>query len=130
MNSGKDSGLIAQIQAEHCWVLFVWCFSHRLELALKDTLSDFTSPVDKLLMPLYHLYHKSSKKFQELNCLHAILKCMVKMSLKATGTRWIDHRIRAMGQLVDKSGLCALHMKEFIDKVKNLKTKATVEGRL
>ena len=51
-------------------------------------------------------------------------------SLKATRTRWIDHRIRAMGQLVDKFGLYARHMKEFIDTVKNLKTKATVEGRL
>ena len=51
-------------------------------------------------------------------------------SLKATRTRWIDHRIRAMGQLVDRFGLYGRHMKEFIDKVKNLKTKATVEGRL
>ena len=31
--------------------------------------------------------------------------------LKATGSRWIDHRIRAMGHLVDKLGLHASHMK-------------------
>ena len=36
VNSRKESGLIAQIRAEHEWVLFVWCFSHRLELALKE----------------------------------------------------------------------------------------------
>ena len=29
VNSGKGSGLTAQIQAEHGWVLFVWSFSHR-----------------------------------------------------------------------------------------------------
>ena len=51
-------------------------------------------------------------------------------SLKATRTRWIDHRIRAMGQLVDKFGLYARHMKEFIDTEKNSKTKSTVKGKL
>ena len=39
--------------------------------------------------------------------------------LKATGTCWIDHCIRAMGRLVDKVGLYARHMKEFIYKEKN-----------
>ena len=58
VNSGKDSGLIAQLQEEHEWVLFLWCFSHRLELALKDALQDFTTPVDESLMHLYYLYHK------------------------------------------------------------------------
>ena len=66
MNSSKDSGLIAEIQAEHGWVLFVWCFSHWLELELKDALSDFTRPVDESLMHLYYLYQKSSKNLQEL----------------------------------------------------------------
>ena len=46
--------------------------------------------------------------------------------LKATGTRWIDHRIRAMGRLVDKFGLYARHIKEFIDTEKNSTTKAIV----
>ena len=62
VNSGKDSGLIAQIQAEHDWVLFVWCFSHRLELALKDALSDFTAPVDESLMsPLSQVIKKTPR---------------------------------------------------------------------
>ena len=74
VNSGRESGLIAQLQAEHEWVLFVWCFSHRLELALKDALGNFTSPVDEFLMHLYYLYHKSSKKLRELKCLFKDLK--------------------------------------------------------
>ena len=32
VNSGKGSGLIVQIQAGHGLVMFVYCFSHRLEL--------------------------------------------------------------------------------------------------
>ena len=36
--------------------------------------------------------------------------------LKATGTRWIDHHIPAMGYLDDKVGLYARYMKEFENK--------------
>ena len=50
--------------------------------------------------------------------------------LKATGTRWIDHRIRAMGRLVDKFGLYTRHLKEFIDAEKKSKVRATVTGKL
>ena len=74
VNSGKDSDLIAQIQVEHGWVLFVWCFRYRLELALKDALSDLTSPADEPFMHSYYLYQKSSKKFRELKCLYQAIK--------------------------------------------------------
>jgi hypothetical protein len=136
VNSGKESGLIAQLQAEHEWILFVWCFSHRLELALKDALNDFTSPVDESLMHLYYLYHKSSKKLRELKHLYKDIKGDFEMfgdgvkPLKATGTRWIDHRIRAMGRLIDKFGLYTRHLKEFIAAEKKSSVKATVKGKL
>ena len=38
VNCGKESGLIALIQEEHPWVVFIWCFSHKLEVALKYSL--------------------------------------------------------------------------------------------
>ena len=101
VNSGKDSGLIAKLQEENEWILFVWCFSHRLELALKDALADFTNPVDESLMNLYYLYHKSSKKLREFKLLFKDTKEDFEMfgdgvkPVKSTGTRWTDHRIRA-----------------------------------
>ena len=36
VNCRKESGLIALLQEEHPWVVFIWCFTHRLELDLKD----------------------------------------------------------------------------------------------
>ena len=135
VNSGKESGLIAQIQAEHDWVLFVWCFSHRLELALKDALSDFTAPVDESLMHLYYVYHKSSKKLRKLRSLFDEIKGDFEMygegvkPLKATGTRWIDHRIRAMSRLVDKFGLYVRHLKEFIAAEKKFENKSNSERK-
>ena len=38
-NSGLVNGLIALFKKDMPWVAFVWCFSHRLELSLKDALS-------------------------------------------------------------------------------------------
>ena len=74
VNSGKESDLIAKLQEENAWILFVWCFSHRLELALKDALGEFSKPVDESLMHLYYLYQKSSKKLRELKLLFQDIK--------------------------------------------------------
>ena len=74
VNSGKDSGLIVKLQEENEWILFVWCFSHRLELALKDALAEFTKPVDESLTHLYYLYQKSSKKLRKLKLLFKDIK--------------------------------------------------------
>ena len=50
--------------------------------------------------------------------------------VKSTGTRWIDHRIRAMARVIDKFGLYTRHLHDFISREKNSKTKATVQGKL
>ena len=62
VNSGKKSGLIVLLRQEYEWVSFIWCFSHRLELALKDALKVFIKPVDDSLIHLFYLYKNSSKK--------------------------------------------------------------------
>ena len=110
VNSGKDSGLIAQFQEEHEWVLFVSCFIHWLELALKDALQDFTKPVDESQMNLYYLYNKLLKKLRELKCLFKDIKEDFEMfgdGVKpvSTESRWIDHRIPTIGSVIDKFGL-------------------------
>ena len=100
VNSSKDSGLIRLLQEDFPWISFIWCFSHRLELALKDALKEFIKPVDTSLMHLFYLYKKSSKKHQELKNFYHLLEGQFEMysagvwPLKATGTRWIDHKIR------------------------------------
>ena len=45
VNCGKHYGLIRLFQEEYPWMSFIWCFSHRLELALKDALKEFMEPV-------------------------------------------------------------------------------------
>ena len=68
VNSGDKQGVRALVQEELSWVVFVWCMAHRLELALKDSLSDtFFKEVDEMLLRIYYLYEKSPKKYRELS---------------------------------------------------------------
>ena len=109
--SGRDSRLIRLLQEDFPWISFIWCFSHRLELALKDASKEFIEPVDTSLMYLFYLYEKSSKKHRELENIYHLLKGQFEVysagvqPLKLTGTRLINHKIAAMGRAIDKSGL-------------------------
>ena len=59
-----DNGVKGLIQS---WVVTVWYFAHRLELAIKDALkSTYFSDVDDFLLRVYYLYSKSPKKCKEL----------------------------------------------------------------
>ena len=62
VNFGKHSGLIKLFQEDYPWISFVWCFSHRYDLALKDVVKEVLEPVETSLCDLYYLYAKSSKK--------------------------------------------------------------------
>ena len=55
-------GLRGLLQQTVPWTVVFWCFAHRLELALKDTLKPTSfAQVDDLLLRIYYLYEKSPK---------------------------------------------------------------------
>ena len=73
VNSGVKSGLAVKFrEAGVSWLIFVWCLSHRLELALEDHLEEVIKPVKKCLTNLFYCYEKSSKKLRELWKLHSV----------------------------------------------------------
>ena len=73
VNTGLKNGLIKLIRDDRPWVGFVWCLAHRLELGIKDALSDWIKPVEGNLQYLYYMYEKFSKKPVELKELFSIL---------------------------------------------------------
>ena len=73
VNSGDKSDLIS-LHEDQEWVMFIWCFSHHLELALKDGLKMYTSPVDKSLMHHFFMNKNSYKKHRKLNNLYQLMK--------------------------------------------------------
>ena len=84
---------------------------------------------------LYYIYQNSGKRLRELRSLHDILKDVyniengqVKPS-KASGTRWIDHKLRAMKAFFDKRGLYLAHIQNVIADTSKANDKATLEGK-
>ena len=56
VNSGTKAGLAVKFrEAGASWLVFFWCMSHRIELALKDSLDNAMQPIKlhKVLLELY-----------------------------------------------------------------------------
>ena len=76
VNSGAKGEIAAKFREEEelSWLSFIWCLSHRLELAISDSLHKHLLSVKQRLCNLFYLYEKSSKKLRELRLLHKTLK--------------------------------------------------------
>lgn len=49
------------------WIVWAWCYAHRLELACKNDLtSSLLKDLEEMLLHLYFPYKKSPKKTREL----------------------------------------------------------------
>ena len=117
VNIGVHNGLKAKMQKDLPWLHWAWCFSHRLELACKDS---FTSPlfveISDMLLRLYYLYSKSPKKTRELEAIGEELKEVFDLPkgrdlpVRCHGTRWINHKRRALQQIVDRFGAYLAHL--------------------
>ena len=64
----SDKNGVKQLLQEHVeWLVFGWCMSHRLELALKDALQKTVfKEVDEIVLNLYLLYQKAPQKLRQL----------------------------------------------------------------
>ena len=81
-------------------------------------------------MHLFYLYKKSSKKHRELkNFYQFVMYSAGVWPLKATGTRWIDHKIAAMGRVIEKFGLYTQHLQHSVDTAKKSQDRATLQGK-
>ena len=80
VNSGKKEGIITLLQNEKKCVSFGWCVAHRLELALKDSLSGTSFDcVDEVILNIYYLYKKSPKKLRQLKELVTIIIIIINL---------------------------------------------------
>ena len=136
-NSGLVSGLITLFKQDNPWVAFVWCFSHRLELALKDALSSEFELVEESLRHLFYMYKNSSKKVRELKVLYQALQNVYEFvnnqirPAKSGGTRWIDHKLQACSQIVDKLDIYVQHIENIIvDKSKKASDRDALTGKV
>jgi hypothetical protein len=138
VNTGKKEGVKTLLQQENPWITFGWCVAHRLELALKDSLKGTSfDDVDELILRVYYLYKRSPKKLRQLKELAEIYSDSFEFveggyrPKKASGTRWIAHKTRALDIIIDKYGILMQHLESLSqDKSYPTKERAKFKGWL
>ena len=79
VNRGENASIKTLLRETSLWVVFTWCIAHRLEPAVKDSLSNEYEfkEINEMLLRLYYLYHKAPKKLCQLRELsHALAGAM------------------------------------------------------
>ena len=120
-NIGSRSGLKGHLNKDIPWLIVSWCLTHRLELSVKDALKDtFLKQIDELLLQVYYVYEKSPKKCHELkDVIEDLKQCLTETEmpkkggtrpLRASGTRFIAHKVSALARLVDRYGAYLSHL--------------------
>ena len=111
VNMGINNGLGKLVKDSAPWLELVHCFNHRIELALKDAFEKtFFSKIENMLTKLYYLYQKSPKRYRELKELSEAYEKTITKPAKAHGTRWIDHKFRAMTKVLSNYGVNIAHL--------------------
>ena len=111
INIRQQNGMKAKLEKHLPCLFWAWCYDHCLELACKDALSiNLFKTVSEMLLKLYSIYSKSSKKTRELCDTIDNLKEIFEfpqggdIPVRAQGTRWITHKRKAMQRVVDRFG--------------------------
>ena len=105
------------MQSAHPWLVWSWCYAHRLELACKNALtSTLFKGIEEMLLRLYFLYEKSPKKTRELEGIVEDLKEVFELPkggnkpVRSQGSRWINHKRKALPSVVDRYGVYINHL--------------------
>ncbi|XP_038063160.1 zinc finger protein 862-like [Patiria miniata] len=99
VNTGIYNGLLVRFQkAERPWLVSIHCVSHRLELAVKDTLMKEGpfKQVSEMMTTLYYLMKQSGKFKRHFEVTASALHCQVYRFPKVHGTRFVGHQRKGL----------------------------------
>ena len=120
-NNIAARGLKGLVEEKLDWIYWMWCMAHRLELSTKDALKGtYFDFVDDMLIKLFYVYERSPKKCRELSEVVADLKEFLQFDdlhktkgvrpIRATGTRWVSHKLNAMKRILSNYGAYTTHL--------------------
>ena len=108
-----------------------------MELAVKGGLKGtYFDKIDHLLLKMYYLYEKSPKKCRQLQDVVESLKASFGEAqvpeggtrpLRAHGTRFVSHKIEALGRMIDRYGV---YMNHLVSLTEDRTVKATDKQKL
>lgn len=129
VNMGIHRGLGAILKKTAPWLEVIHCFNHRVELAIKDAF-DHTEfgKIDEMLLKLHYLYKKSPKRLRELQIFSEAMDRAVPRPSKANGTRWIDHKFKAMETILENYGVFMAHIESLSHTDSQVLKRAELEG--
>ena len=108
VNTGIHGGLGALLRQSADWLIVVHCFNQRLELAAQDAFKGtFFDEVDTMLTKLFYFYQKSPKRLREFS---EVFEKSVPKPANAGGTRWTDHKMRALNIVLQNYGVFITHL--------------------
>ena len=123
VNLGIRRGVAALLREDMPWLVATHCLNHRLELGVKDALNKtYMDEVTDLLTSLYYVYSKSPKRLRELKHVGEIIEEGVNKPEKAHGTRWIQHKSRALQSLIKGYPVIAAHLETMASENSSLKS--------
>ena len=95
----------------------MWCLAYRLELAVEDAPKESCcDSIDDMPTRLYYLYEKLPRRCRELESVITELKQYFEFDddgvrpVRASGSRWISHKLNAMKRVVSKYGTYTAHL--------------------
>ena len=122
VNLGVRRGLSALLKQDLPGLVSMHCFNHHLELAAKDAFSlSYLNKVCTMLLNLYLVYEKSPKRLRELRSLAEIMEENVRKPDRASGTRWSQHKSRALKSLILGYGVIVAHLEAMASEESSLK---------
>ena len=135
VNLGVYNGALTQLAHGKPWLVTVQCVvNHRLELAMKDTISQIIDyqECDRFYTTIFYLF-KNSGKLETLAKKEAeTLNITWYRSTKLNGTRFVGHRHRALKKLLHNWPALLTAFTDFLSSERNNKkeTRAKVTGIL
>ena len=88
-----------------------------------------------ICLRIYYLYEKSPKKLRELKVIHELMKETFEFDdggvkpVRACGTRWVDHKSKAMKRILEKYGVFIAHLENVAsEKSYSKKERARISG--
>ena len=138
VNRGDKNSVKTSLREHSPWLVFIWCIAHRLKLAIENGLQGtIFDTIDEMILRLFYLYQKAPKKLHQLHELHEMFKGAMDFlsdsykPKKASGTRWISHKLGAIKTCLDKWGIYIQHLESIAeDKSYKLKDREKMKGYL
>ena len=122
VNRGDKNSVKTSLRENSPWLVFIWCITHRLELAIENALQGMIfNTIDEIILRLFYLYQKAPKKLCQLCELHEMYKgamdflsdsCKPK---KVSRMQWILHKLGAMKTCLDKWRIYIQHLESLAE---------------